>query len=1424
MPTHRRGRSLSEALTLEQSEEGGLVISNVNSSSQRQDLKEGDEILGATINFDHLSKDEVLNVLKLIEPYDDKIQVLTRKKMSKSLENLDQCARTPKAMLNDSYNKLYNAKIKRFVKKDLSGAVAGSGNWDGTVPASSIVSLKHDMGLPRLGVDFGLLKSKTVNQDANVDSNSNVKELMDGRNLNLPPMGLGTLSNSLGPRLNLDARNPQLVAPDCHLSGTLPDDQNVRILSGKHLPDTERTSYDLTLANHDRIPEMGLDRKGSDITIPKTGIDVSGESFTGPVSNVSVPKVNIEGINPEFKMPKFKLPDLANSELSKKSPKSKVKIPDVEIPGAPSGAHLNVDTPSGSLTLPRPGVKGRHEDEVDLSLKRPQFKGGISASDENLFKANIKGTDLTTDTPSFNFEGRAGKYKAPKFTMPKFDLPNIQVPDFSGDLDLPDGDLAVPSTNLGISTSSKRLQMASDLSLKTPKIKGEINTPDLDFPNIKMKNPKLDVNTPDVNIGSPKAKLKLPKMKMPKFSLPSMKGPEIDGNINAPDIDAPNVKFKGPKADLDMDFPGLSGKFKKPNLNLPDLGFSDPDLDGPNLDLKTPDLDMSAPNLRGGINAPDVNMPKVDLKSSKPDLNTPKVNLDMPSGKLKMPELQAPDWDINAPPGKLKMPKMNLSGTLPKGPNLGLNTDLKAPDLSLKAPKIKGEMNTPDLDFPNIKMRNPKLDVNTPDVNIGSPKAKLKLPKMKMPKFSLPSMKGPEIDGNINAPDIDAPNVKFKGPKADLDMDFPGLSGKFKKPNLNLPDLGFSDPDLDGPNLDLKTPDLDMSAPNLRGGINAPDVNMPKVDLKSSKPDLNTPKVNLDMPSGKLKMPELQAPDWDINAPPGKLKMPKMNLSGTLPKGPNLGLNTDLKAPDLSLKAPKIKGEMNTPDLDFPNIRMKNPKLDVNSPDVHIGSPKTKFKMPNVGFSHPKLDGPDFDFSSPNLNATLPKGSNLKLSSDLNNPDLNLKFPKSKGRLDSPNLTLPNMNLKSSKTGLEVPDADFSTPSGKMKMPHMKIPEVGFSDPVIDSPNPRLNSPNLNAKLPKGANLKIDSDLNSPDLNVTAPKTKGGLTFPKLGTPDINLKAPELDMKTSDASIHITNMHVNSPKVSGPRLRAPDVSLPVLDLPHARVNAPRLDLSGNHPDLGVNCSIAQPKMNFTGPQMKGDLKGPNVSSPNIDFNMPKVAKRSPQLHLRSPDLNIDDPSVKFKVPSSKIHRSDMASMSIKKPDLDIDENVRLHCTNKTSSGTKVRTSYPVVDDALHQYINFNRSDLNIDDFTEKDHVLRARGSKLDLQAPFMYEEGMPSSGVIVDMWDSRNAQGMPIGGKESISYSPNLSQHLQRKVPESSDGYYVTVFPKQSQNQKMVNRKFNTQGRLDFHSDDLDLDVPNKNDLKGSTFFFSNLV
>lgn len=68
--------------------------------------------MGATINFNNLSKDEVLNVLKLMEPYDDKIQVLTKNNRSKSVGNLVEAAKSPETVGGiqtlSSYTKLIN--------------------------------------------------------------------------------------------------------------------------------------------------------------------------------------------------------------------------------------------------------------------------------------------------------------------------------------------------------------------------------------------------------------------------------------------------------------------------------------------------------------------------------------------------------------------------------------------------------------------------------------------------------------------------------------------------------------------------------------------------------------------------------------------------------------------------------------------------------------------------------------------------------------------------------------------------------------------------------------------------------------------------------------------------------------------------------------------------------------------------------------------------------------------------------------------------------------------------------------------------------------------------------------------------------------------------------------------------------------------
>ena len=44
----------------------------------------GDEIVAATIHLNHLNKNEVLNILRVLEPYDKEMKVLTKKELGTS--------------------------------------------------------------------------------------------------------------------------------------------------------------------------------------------------------------------------------------------------------------------------------------------------------------------------------------------------------------------------------------------------------------------------------------------------------------------------------------------------------------------------------------------------------------------------------------------------------------------------------------------------------------------------------------------------------------------------------------------------------------------------------------------------------------------------------------------------------------------------------------------------------------------------------------------------------------------------------------------------------------------------------------------------------------------------------------------------------------------------------------------------------------------------------------------------------------------------------------------------------------------------------------------------------------------------------------------------------------------------------------------
>ncbi|XP_061089172.1 neuroblast differentiation-associated protein AHNAK-like [Conger conger] len=1266
MMRHSRSKSFSDSLVLEDVDKGGVIVKSIRpDSSTETGLKEGDEIVGATIHFDKLKKDEVLRVLKLIEPYDENIKVLTKQDLKSGVSSLTFNGRiaSPKEMLTDSYSRLFHSKVQRFLNREPCDAAKTSdvkiGDLNGQllVPEERLhfdgVSFKDDIEGPTQNLSNMSAQTPEFSKSGPMPFmglSSELKEPDMGDIVKCPKVNLsGLKSQDIG--LNLTMNN--IKGDDINVSGIdmLDDSYN-----DTNVPELDLKSKDVDLKSppkkctHPPLPEFGI--SGQKLKHPEFDIDANLET---PDLNLSSPQIKGKNIAPELGV------DLPKADIS--SNKLGMKTPDLDIE-APAGKF-----PMPKYSLSGPKVKGPDFDidaglkTPDLNLSAPKIKGGIKAPDTgfNLPSADLKGNKNNVDIPDIDLKSLSQNFKLP--TLPKFGIsgPKLKHPD----MDI-DGDLETP-----------------DLNLSSPQIKGENITPDLgvDLPKADISSPKLGMKTPDLDIDGQSG-----KFTMPKFSLsgPKVKGTnfDIDAGLKTPDLNLSAPKIKG-------------------GIKAPDTGFNLPsaDMKGTKFDLKIPDVDLKTPSWefkfptlpKFGISGPKLKRPQIDIDGDleTPDLNLsspqikgkniyPKLGVDLPKADISSPKLGIKTPDLDAPAGKFTMPKFSLSGPKVKGPDFDIAAGLKTPDLNRSAPKIKEGIKAPDigLNIPNTDMEVPKLDLNAANVDLKSPSQKWQFPTL--PKFGIsgPKLKHPEIDidGDLETPDLNLSSPQIKGkniypklgvdlPKADIsspklgiktpDLDAP--AGKFTMPKFSL-----SGPKVKGPDFDiaagLKTPDLNRSAPKIKGGIKAPDIglNIPNTDMEVPKLDLNAANVDLKSPSQKWQFPTL----------------PKFGISGPKLKHPEIDIDGDLETPDLNLSSPQIKGKNIAAELgvDLPKADISSPKLGMKTLDLDIDAPAGKFTMSKFSLSGPKVKGPDFE-----------------IDTGLKTPNLNLSAPKIKGGIEAPDigLNIPNTDMEGKKHNMDIPDIDLKSPSRKFKFP--TLPKFGISG--------------LKVKRPE---MDIDGDLETPDLSVSTPKIKGEINDPEFGVhlPKADLNIPQLDMKTPDLDIdapsgkftmpkfslsgpkvkgqdfHVAgliphNLSLTAPKIKG-GIKAPDIGLNVpntdMEVPKLDMNAANVDLKSpsqkwkfptlpkfgisglklKRPQIDIDGDRETPDLNLSSPQ----IKGKNIAA-ELGVDLPKAGISSPKLGMKTPDLDIDAPARKFTMP-----KFSLSGPKMKGPDFDIDAGLK----------------------------------------------------------------------------------------------------------------------------------------------------------------------
>ncbi|XP_037320847.2 neuroblast differentiation-associated protein AHNAK [Pungitius pungitius] len=1065
-------RLFSESLVLDDSKEG-VVITEITDDKMaaKSGLQAGDEIVTATIHLDHLRKDEVLKVLKVLESYDKNMVVLTKKELAAraDLGSFGLVCKDPGKMLNFEKDLSLDASAEApFVSLDgLSGKLNAS------------QSLGGEIGGPTLNGDLPSLSLNKPSAEAPAK-------------FPMPSLGLNRLDIKRDLDDTINAPNVS-VFPQINTKNASLDVEKPGIKAGSQ-------KYKAPKFTMPHFPQLKT---------PKAHMDVSGDTSLPLSGNLETPNMNRPATKLDLESPRLDVngdlngPDINLETLNAEG--YKIKWPHLKWKGAKikgPDADLNAD-----LSAP------------DFSFNTPKINGDISAPDVdiNLPKTDKKSFDLDVQTPNPDIDTSPGRIHWPNFgKKTKLHGPKTSL-DLDADLNPACVDPSLPKMEDGINASDFDINLpTAELDVQTPNIdvdapSGKTNRPHWKWKKPKLQGPKADLDTdadisiPNLNVSTPtiEGAINVPKteLNLPKADISS---PDVD--FQAPDIDAPSGKINwphlkwkknklhGPKADMDL----------SADLSSPDVDLAVPKIDGA---LSTPDVDLNLPRAdvdvkaaeTGKLRFPTLKKPKfllsgpkvksslidVDADVKAPDLKlSPKASLDGPDVDLILPQadVQAPNLDIAGQSGKLKWtlkkPKGSVSGPKIDCPEANLNANV--PDLSLEAPQIDGEIKAPDL---------PRVD-----------------------------LKGPEKWFNFKKPKIGTP----KGPKGDIDLDL-----KAPQMDLNGGDVNMSAPNLKTPKLNMADPYLDINGPDINSDINLPKAKVvaPKLDFKAKdltlsapKMDFNAPDFDMNVPKADLNGPviDLQTPDFDASAE--KLKIPKINLpkfglKGPGVKGPNLNVDADnVNLPDVNLKLPKadvktpslnlssIKGDLCTPDLDVDAALKTN--IDLSAPNTTIGVPDINVSTLDAKRSHLNLNLPQADVSGPSFD--LPK-SDLKASElNLKAPDLSLSPPKINGNFSAPEihtkvpkteleapvtLKSPNMDIKLPKADLKGPDAQLKTTDlnfdshlGDFKFPHFKHPKLGLESPKVEVPSVSTTVED-GIKAPK---VNMDTPIDTPELDIEA--------------------------------------------------------------------------------------------------------------------------------------------------------------------------------------------------------------------------------------------------------------------------------------------------------------------------------------------------
>ncbi|XP_062823558.1 neuroblast differentiation-associated protein AHNAK [Anolis carolinensis] len=1243
-------------------------------------LKEGDQLLSATIFFDNIKYEDALKILQYSEPY--KVQFNLKRKLvgKEEMESMYSAKQSKKEKLiqgkeileisekmvseEDKANLIVKQRVgrpKRTKKDRLSWPKFQSMKGKRILGhrRSRSTSDAYEHTIP----DISPTSTDTESQFQQEELHAKIKKGSQKR-LKFPSIGFKMYKSKQETEERTKYEVKPLTEFENDTTGEITelittqystkwDEHGMKEGKEKHVITVMETKPELQHPPK-KCPEVELtikkpkDKKmksGKATTETETAI-ITSQIMSALQTNEGQPKMATQSLpktrKKKHKGSKEKIELETEGEKGKKQKqgikeKTAEKIKDANIMITPPHMRAHISEATCEAT-----------GQASFQLEPPELQ--VEASSEQ----------IALDSAKVKLEDMDSKFKMPKLHMPRFAVslpkgkPTLEEETALSSMDTEvnkkemKGDVTLPSVTVKEDIMFPKAKTeAMSLEVEVTE-KGKFKMPDVKMPSVQMpqgKTPQVGVSLPKVeaDISLPKGKIELPegevsvmvseaegsvggggmKIHMPKFKMPSMgfsktdiKGPKVDVDLSLPKVDVTL-----PSADL-----SITKQEPKTGDLQADISVSGPDVHVPSgeatLELKAPELQMEAPAAQIALDGTEVKLEGVDSRFKMPKFHMPKFGVSLPKGwSTAEGEIVLPSIDV-----EVTKPELKADVALP---SVGIEGDIKLPQAEIEAPSFeveleeKGKFKTPDVKMPSVKMpkgKTPQVGVNLPKVE-----ADVSLPK-----------------GQIELPETE---VSVKDPKAEGSVEGGGM--KIHMPKFKMPSLGFSKTEVKGPKLDvdlslqkvdvtLPSADLSITKPELKSGdlqegisVSGPDVHVPSGEATL---ELKAPELQMEAPAAQIALDgtevKLEGVDSRFKIP--KFHMPKFGVS--LPKGWSTAEGEIvLPSIDVEVTKPELKA-----DVALPSVGIEG---DIKLPQAEIEPPSFEVELEEKGI----FKTPDVKMPS----VKMPKGKTPQVGVNLPKVEADISLPKGK------------IELPETEVSVKDPKAEGSVEGGGMKihMPKFKMPSLGFSK--TDVKGPKLD---VDLSLPK-----VDVTFPSADLSITKPELKTGdlqagisVSGPDVHVPSgeatVELKAPELQMEAPAAQIALDGTEVKLEGVDSrfkmPKFHMPKfgVSLPkgkstgegeiVLPSVDVEFTKPELKEDVDLPSVGVVGEIKLPQAEIEAPSLevelgeKGKYKMSDVKMPRA--KMPKGKTRQVGVSLPKVEADVSLPKGKIKLPEAEV--------------------------------------------------------------------------------------------------------------------------------------------------------------------------------------------